>query len=109
MTGPIEIALWILLVAALVTDLLWGKIYNFLTLPFLALGIAIRFGFQGTQAGVVSLLAVATAFALFFPFWLMKTLAAGDVKLLMALGAWTKATAVIQVGLISIVIGAAVG
>lgn len=109
MTGAIEIALWVLLVAALVTDLLWGKIYNALTFPFLFLGLALRFGLEGRAAGLDSLLAVAAAFALYFPFWRLKVIAAGDVKLLMAFGAWTQAMAVIQVGLISIVIGALVG
>lgn len=109
MSGVIEIALLFLLVVAFATDLLWGKIYNALTLPFLLLGLAYRFGFEGSSAGIDSLTAITAAFILFFPFYVLKTLAAGDVKLLMAFGAWTRAAAVVQVGLFSIVIGAVVG
>jgi prepilin peptidase CpaA len=109
MSGGIEIALWVLLGVAFVTDLVWGKIYNALTFPFLALGLAIRFGLGGWAFASDSLLAVGTAFAIFFPLYLLKAIAAGDVKLLMAFGAWSRPSAVIEVALFAVVIGAAVG
>ena len=43
MSEGFEIAVWILLGSALVTDLLWGKIYNYVTFPFLLIGIFCRF------------------------------------------------------------------
>jgi prepilin peptidase CpaA len=109
MSGGIEIVLWVLLGVAFVTDLLWGKIYNAVTFPFLLLGLAIRFGMGGWTTGVQSLLAVGTAFAVFFPLYLLKALAAGDVKLLMAFGAWCQPSAVVQVAISAILIGAMVG
>jgi len=109
MSGGFEIAVWVLLGSALVTDLLWGKIYNYVTFPFLLIGLISRFSLGGWDAGRESLWAVAAAMAIYFPLYLIRTLAAGDVKLLMAFGAWSTPQAVIQVGIFSILIGAVVG
>lgn len=109
MVGGYEIALWALLVIATITDLRWGKIFNATTLPFFFLGIGLRFFHSGVDAGVQSLQAIAVAFALFFPLYYWKTLAAGDVKLLMAIGSWTDPKIVIQLAAVSVVFGALVG
>jgi prepilin peptidase CpaA len=104
-----EIALWVLLAVACATDLLWGKIYNWLTFPFLAAGLITRFGFEGYAALGQALASVAVAFALFFPLYVLKVVAAGDAKLLMAMGAWLSGAEVIRIAAIAIVIGALVG
>lgn len=109
MVGGFDIALWALLVIATITDLRWGKIFNATTLPFFSLGIAFRFFYAGVEAGSQSLLAVLVAVALFFPLYFLKVLAAGDVKLLMAIGAWTEPKLVIHLAGVSIVFGAMVG
>ena len=109
MLGGPEIALWVLLIVATATDLLWGKIYNWLTFPFLLTGLIYRFAMQGTDGGVVALQSVAVAFALFFPLFAIRAVAAGDAKLLMAMGAWLDPKTTIEIAAVAILFGAAVG
>lgn len=109
MVGGPEIALLSLLLVATATDLLWGKIYNWLTFPFLLTGLVTRFAFQGVDAGLEGLLAVGVALALFFPLYAVQAVAAGDAKLLMAMGAWSNAKTVFEVAVVSILVGAFVG
>ncbi|MFM8314136.1 MAG: prepilin peptidase [Deltaproteobacteria bacterium] len=109
MSGGYEIVLWIILIAASVTDLLWGKIYNSLTLTSMGAGVLIRLALGGVSSTSVSILAISTAFILFFPLYYFKVLAAGDVKLLMAIGAWSNTDFVVRIGFTSILVGAVVG
>ncbi len=109
MRGGYEIALFALLLVATATDLLWGKIFNWLTFPFLLTGLIARFAFGGVADLSQGLTAIAVAFALFFPLYVVRAIAAGDAKLLMAMAAWTDSTTIVQVAAIAIVIGAAVG
>lgn len=109
MLGGPEIALLLLLVVATTTDLLWGKIYNWLTLPFLLTGLVYRFAFVGLDGGLAALASIGVAFALFFPLYIVRAVAAGDVKLLMAMGAWADFSTIYQVAAIAILVGAAVG
>lgn len=109
MPGGFEIILWGLLAIASVTDLLWGKIYNATTFPFLFAGLICRFLWLGASSAREGVLAIAVAFALFFPLWLLKAMAAGDVKLLMAAAAWTNSNTIIAVGITSLLLGALVG
>lgn len=104
-----EIALWALLVIASITDLIWGKIYNALTFAFLGTGLLCRFAFSGMAGGTEACCAVALAFALFFPLWRLKAMAAGDVKLLMAAGAWSSPAEILRLAACAVVIGALVG
>lgn len=109
MAGGLEIAIYILLVIATITDLRWGKIFNVVTFPFLGLGLAARFWVGGIAGLSDACIAVGVAFILFFPLYALKTLAAADVKLLMALGAWTSTRVVIELAVVSILFGALVG
>jgi len=109
MSGGYEIVLWFILIAASVTDLLWGKIYNPLTLTFIVGGVLVRFFLDGLPSATPAIYSVGTAFLLFFPLYYLKVLAAGDVKLLMAIGAWANSELVIRLGLVAIVLGAVVG
>ncbi len=109
MFGGPEIALLLLLIVATATDLLWGKIYNWLTLPFLVLGIAFQFTQFGSTAGWESLVSVVIALALFFPLYLVQAVAAGDAKLLMAMAAWSNPATVFEVSAVALVVGAFVG
>lgn len=109
MSGGYEIAIWILLVIASVTDLLWGKIYNSITFSFLGVGFAMRFWIEGSEGALNSLLAVGAAFALFFPLWRFGVIKAGDCKLLMAVGVWTSWRLVVDLAVLTILIGSIVG
>ncbi len=109
MAGGYEIALWCLLLTACITDLCVGKIFNATTLPFLAGGILVRFFGGGLPQLEASLLSIFTAFVLFFPLYWMKVMAAGDVKLLMAVGAWSTQHFIFALAIHTVIIGSIVG
>lgn len=71
------------------TDWRSRRIPNWLTVPAFAVGVALstfQFGWSGLKD---SLLGTALAFGLLLPFWLLKSLGAGDLKFAAALGAYT--------------------
>ena len=109
MAGGSEIGVWCLLTTATITDLAKGKIYNALTFPFLLGGLVYQLGDGGFSALGAAALAVLVAFVIFFPIYLFRALAAADVKLLMAYGAWTDVPSVVRLALFAVLIGALVG
>lgn len=109
MAGGYQIGLWSLLIAAAICDLIWHKIFNWVNGLFLLGGLFTQFYFGGSVGMSQAFLAVVVAFVFFFPLYLIKALAAGDVKLLMAVGAWSDTKLVIELGLVAIVTGAVVG
>jgi len=109
MAGALEIGVWGLLIAASITDILWGKVYNVLTLPSILLGLTLQILLLGPTQFTSSVLAVLLGFALLFPLYFAKIMAAGDVKLLMAVGAWTNPQTIFELAGISVVLGALVG
>ena len=71
------------------TDLRSRRIPNWLTVPGFAVGVlasALLGGWSGLKN---SLLGTGLAFALLLPFWLLRSLGAGDLKFAAALGAYT--------------------
>ena len=94
------------LVAAL-TDLCRGKIYNWLTLPAILLGIGYGATTAGFSGATSALLGVATGLSLYgWMFW-FGTMGGGDIKLLMALGAWSGPLYAFHVGVLGIFTGGA--
>jgi prepilin peptidase CpaA len=85
-------ALWILpaLLAAVAgyTDYRWRRIPNWLTVPGLALGVAINSIARGWPGTKDSLLGAALGLLVLLPFVLVRSLGAGDWKLVGALGAF---------------------
>lgn len=87
-------------------DLLTKRIPNWITFSGLGLGMAAQvyqFGWPGLMysgAGIV------VALLLFFPIYAFGYMGAGDVKLLMAVGAWLNGTSIAYVALGSILVGA---
>lgn len=69
-------------------DLRTRSIPNRLTFPAAALGLVAATVTQGGHGMVSSAAGFLVGLALFFPFFLLRGLGAGDVKLLGALGAW---------------------
>lgn len=104
-----EGVLWALLLIACVTDLVWGKIFNVVTFTFILGGLAFRFWAGGLPSFLESFSAVVLIFLVSFPLYWLKAFAAGDVKLLMAVGAWSNFGFSIRLGLISVLVGAIVG
>jgi len=70
------------------TDLRYGKVYNLVTLPAIAVGIVVQ-GLNGGLAGLTaSVEGVLVGFALFLVSALLgRIIGGGDIKLLMAIGA----------------------
>lgn len=82
--------LWVVfaVVTATVTDLRWGKIYNVVTLPALAAGLALNSLATGWAGLFLSLQGLAFGLALLLTTLLFgQYMGGGDVKLLAALGA----------------------
>ena len=104
-----EIAIWSLLAIAAITDLRFGKIPNWLTFTFFFSGILWCAIFGGLTSLGSALSASAMAFFLFFPLTLFGVMAAGDAKLLIAVGAWTSPGLVLKLAGLSILVGAVVG
>lgn len=87
---------------ALYTDLKFRKIYNWLT--FSSMGCALLwYAMQGSLS--VAVLGLLSAGMLYFGLYLAGVLGAGDVKILMALGAWLGFKDVLQIGMGSILVG----
>jgi prepilin peptidase CpaA len=71
------------------TDLRSRRIPNWLTVPGVAIGIAVNVAFSGWSGLKTSLLGLGLGLALLLPFVLLRSLGAGDWKLAGALGAFT--------------------
>ncbi len=77
-----------LAVTAAYTDIRWGKIFNWMTVPFAVLGLTLNTVGGGLDGLLLSLSGIGAGFAL----WLVsnflgRILGGGDIKLLMAFGA----------------------
>lgn len=89
------------------TDWRSRRIPNWLTVPAFGVGVVastILGGWSGLKA---SLLGTALAFALLLPFWLLKSLGAGDVKFAAALGAYTGPGPLIDILILSVFVAGA--
>lgn len=103
LAGQIAIALFSL--AAAFTDFLWGRIFNWNTVTMFLAGLAASFyaaGWiglaEGAAAAFLGLLLYGWMFAL-------RVMGGGDVKFLMALGAWGGLGYVLEVALLGILLG----
>ncbi|MDR3607400.1 MAG: A24 family peptidase [Oligoflexia bacterium] len=75
-------------VAGAATDLVRGKIYNWLTFPAMAAGIVASTWVHGLSGLGGSVLAIGLGFLLYSWLFVLGAMGAADVKFLMALGAW---------------------
>ena len=96
-----EPVLFAILTVSVVTDLLWRRVPNWLTLPALLLGFAFQIFMHGSAGALTSLAGAATGFLLLIGFYSLGGMGAGDVKLLTAVGAWIGATGVCAVFLVT--------
>ncbi|MEW6516620.1 MAG: A24 family peptidase [candidate division FCPU426 bacterium] len=85
----------VLLIAA-ITDLVRRKIYDWLTLPALVLGVAINTIGAGWPGLGFGLLGLVVGGLLFLPFLLVEGMGAGDIKLMAVVGAFGGAGFVLQ-------------
>ena len=86
-----HIFLLLLAVVCVYTDLARNKIYNGVTIPALALGLALAYFLDARVSGIpnlkAALLAALAGGGLLFVIYLIGGLGAGDVKLMAAVGA----------------------
>ncbi|MCO5143535.1 MAG: A24 family peptidase [Oligoflexia bacterium] len=88
-----------------VYDLLTKRIPNWWTFPMMVVGIVAQilvYGFLGLGH---ALLGIGFGFILFFPIYAFGYMGAGDVKLLMAVGAFVGWKLVLVAAIISIIVG----
>jgi prepilin peptidase CpaA len=76
-----------LLVVTTYSDLRWRRIRNVWTLGGASLAIVVHLFIGGLEGLQTTLLGLGTGLGLLMPFYLMKGMAAGDVKLMGAVGA----------------------
>ena len=88
MTLVVPVVVLVVGIVACITDVRSRKIPNILTFGAAACGILFHLAIAGLPGLVTATGGWATGVALFLPFFLLRGMGAGDVKLLAALGAW---------------------
>jgi prepilin peptidase CpaA len=104
-----ELVVWAILITSSITDLIWGKVFNLVTIPACIAGIAVRWIFEGYSSAYSAFLCVVIAFVVFFPLYRLRVMGAADVKCLMAIGAWSETKMLLSIAALSIIFGAIVG
>ena len=103
--GPIAIAI---VLAAAAIDLQRRRIPNWLTFGAWAAALPAQMAMLGAANGTLAWsLGWLAGFGVLLPFYLMRGMAAGDVKLMSAVGAWLGAGMVLKIALATFVIGGA--
>jgi len=92
-------------VLACITDLAWRRIPNLLTFGSAAAGFAWHLSAGGLSGFGVALTGWAAGVAILLPLYLLRSLGAGDVKLLGAFGAWLGPVAALWAGLYGTIAG----
>lgn len=96
----------LLLAVACVSDLRARRIPNALVLATLALGIAFSIADAPVLPGLGrSMAGAATGLAIWLPFWMLRKIGAGDVKLFAAAGAWLGPADAVTAALAAAVLG----
>lgn len=89
----------------LITDILRRRIYNVVTLPSVAIGLALGVVSGGWNGLFVSAAGLAVGFALMILPYYVGGMGAGDVKLMAALGALMGLAPIVQIFLYTAIIG----
>ncbi len=76
------------LVVAVTTDLMWRRIPNWLTVPFLGAGLAVSVWLHGWHGLATSAEGAALGLLIYGILFWLGGMGAGDVKLCAAIGAW---------------------
>lgn len=105
LVGPITIGI---VSTAAAIDLDRRRIPNWLTFGAWLAALPMQVAIQGIAAGSLAwLYGWSAGLAMFLPFYLLRGMAAGDVKLLAAVGAWLGASMVPKIALATWLIGGA--
>jgi prepilin peptidase CpaA len=92
-------------VIALITDLLWGKIFNWLNVSVFLAGLALAFANRSWAGLADSALGAGAGLLLFGWMYWLRFIGGGDVKFLMALGALGGLKFTWEVTLLSLILG----
>ena len=92
-------------VIACITDLRSRRIPNVLTFGGALLGVAFHLATSGWSGGMASIGGWVVGILLFLPFFALRGMGAGDVKLLAALGAWLGPMQVVWLALFTSIAG----
>lgn len=87
------------------TDLWKGRIYNWVTFPAMIFGVLFAFATQGWGGLAEPFLGILLGLLIYGWMFVLGVMAAGDVKMLMALGSLGGMGFVLQVGLLGILVG----
>lgn len=103
---PIPLCVTLSVVVAASTDLTARRVPNLLIACGLIASLAVQISLSGPFTGFIHWITGAlTGFALLFPVYLLGGTAAGDVKLLMMVGAWIGPDATLSVALVTFIFG----
>jgi len=100
----IFILLTLLMISA-ITDILFKKIPNWLTLPTLVAGGVIHSLINGAEGFFFSLQGIGAGFGLLFLFYLLGAMGAGDVKLMAAIGSFVGPKEVFMIFILATALG----
>jgi prepilin peptidase CpaA len=101
--------LFAILVLAVSTDLTRRRIPNLIPLAGLALALMVQLSTDPDRIALTWLGGAACGLLLFLPFYALRGMAAGDVKLMAAVGAFVGPPLALRIGLVAFVIGGAIG
>jgi prepilin peptidase CpaA len=105
---PIPLCVAALTIITASTDITCRRIPNVILALSLAISLVVQLSLHGIVLGAGSWLAGAmTGFALLLPLYLMRGMSAGDVKLLLTIGAWVGPEMIIYIALATFLIGGA--
>jgi prepilin peptidase CpaA len=99
------LAILFLAIAASFTDVARGRIFNWLTIPMALFALVFAFATQGFSGLAHALLGMGLGLLLYGWMFFFRMMGGGDVKLLMAFGAWGGIQFVEQVAIMGILLG----
>lgn len=85
--AAIQLLVVLTVFAAAVTDLRDRRVPNWITLASALMAVALNASFSGTAGISRSLAGLGLALAIYLPLYLLRAMGAGDVKLMLAIGA----------------------
>ncbi len=103
------LVLFVLLAAAVATDLRSHRIPNFLLLPALGLALMLHTMTGGVEGLIAATAGLTLGLAMLLPLYLVGGTAAGDVKLLGVVGGFVGPWAAVVSGLATMMVGAVFG
>ena len=102
---PIDLIPTAVASAAAALDLKFRKIPNWLTLGAVVLGVALQVARFGANGLLVALAGAGLGLLILLPFYVLRAMGAGDVKLLAAIGALVGPQALISVVIYAALVG----